>query len=49
MNIANYGERNPAAPSATVNTLADRELARKYLARCGASDLLDMLGLGGAS
>ena len=48
MNIADYGERNPAAPSATVNTPADLELARTYLLR-HAPDLLDMLGLGGAS
>lgn len=48
MNIADYGDLNPAAPSATVNTPADIELARTYLQR-HAPDLLDMLGLGGAS
>lgn len=45
MNPHDYGEANPATPSATVNTPADRELARTYLER-NAPDLLDMV-LGG--
>lgn len=42
MNPKDYGEMNPAKPSATVNTPADRELARTYLTR-NAPDLLDMV------
>ena len=45
MNIKDYGEMNPATPSATVNTPADLELARTYLSK-HAPDLLDMV-LGG--
>ena len=47
MNIKDYGEQNPARPSATINTPADLELARTYLTRC-APDLLDMV-LGASS
>lgn len=42
MNWKDLGEMNRAAPSATVNTPADLELARTYLTRC-APDLLDMI------
>ena len=42
MNPHDYGEANPATPSATVNTPADLELARTYLTRC-APDLIDMI------
>lgn len=45
MNPKDFGEMNEARPSATVNTPADLELARTYLVRHGATDLLDMLGL----
>lgn len=48
MNWKDLGEQNPATPSATVNTPEDRQLARAYVARV-APDLLEMLGLGGAS
>jgi len=37
-----YGEQNPATPSATVNTPADLELARTYLAK-HAPDLAEMI------
>lgn len=37
-----FGEMNPASPSATVNTPADRELARTYLTK-HAPDLIDMV------
>ena len=43
MNIKDYGEMNPATPSATVNTPADLELARTHLVKHGAHDLLDMV------
>lgn len=46
MNPKDLGEMNPATPSRTVNTPADLELARAYLVRHGATDLLEMV-LGG--
>ena len=45
--MLDYGEANPATPSATVNTPADLELARTYLSK-HAADLIPMV-LGGAA
>lgn len=45
--LKDYGEMNPAVPSATYNTPADLALARKYLERY-APDLVDMV-MGGAA
>lgn len=42
MNWKDYGEENPAAPSRTVNTPADLQLARTYLTK-HAPDLIDMI------
>lgn len=42
MNPKDYGELNPAAPSATYISPADLELARTYLSR-NAPDLIDMV------